>query len=44
MNPAYYALTFNASYLIPEFLIACLVLKFLPIRRLMAAMKDDDRR
>lgn len=35
-----YSLTFNASYLIPEFLICCIILKFLPIRRLMDAMGE----
>lgn len=37
-SAALYSLTFNASYLIPEFVICCIILKLLPIRRLMDAM------
>ena len=33
-----YSLTFNATYLIPEFLICFLLLRFLPITRLVHAM------
>lgn len=37
-SPILYALTFNASYLIPEFLVCCLILKLLPVNRLLNAM------
>lgn len=38
MNPLVYSLAFNATYLIPEFLICCLILRLLPVKRLLAAM------
>ena len=38
MNPLAYSLAFNATYLIPEFLICCLILRLLPVKRLLAAM------
>lgn len=37
-SPYLYSLTFNAAYLLPDFLICFLLLKFLPIKRLLAAM------
>lgn len=37
--PWLYSLTFNATYLIPEFIICCLLLKFLPIKRLLDNME-----
>lgn len=41
MNPALYSLVFNASYLLPEFIICCLLLKVLPLRRILAAMAGE---
>lgn len=38
MNPLVYSIVFNATYLIPEFLICCLILKVLPVSRLLEAM------
>lgn len=38
MSPFVYSFVFNASYLIPEFLICCIILRLLPIKRLLAAM------
>jgi thiamine transporter len=40
-SPVTYSLIFNATYLVPEFIICCLILKLLPLKRLMnAAVKD----
>lgn len=39
MNPLWYSLTFNATYLLPDFLICCLILKFLPVKRLAAMLQ-----
>lgn len=41
MNPALYSLIFNASYLLPEFIICCLLLKVLPLQRILAAMTGE---
>ena len=38
MSPAIYSLTVNAGLLIPECLICCIILKFLPVKRLLDAM------
>lgn len=43
MNPLAYSLVFNATYLIPEFVICCIILRLLPIRRLLAAMGGQSR-
>lgn len=43
MNPLAYSLVFNATYLIPEFVICCIILSLLPIRRLLAAMGGQSR-
>ncbi len=40
MSPIIYSLTANATYLIPETLICLVVLKILPVKRLLDAMKD----
>lgn len=40
MSPIIYSLTANATYLLPESIICCVILKILPIKRLLAAMKD----
>ena len=40
-SPITYSLIFNATYLIPEFIICCLVLKLLPLKRLLAATGKD---
>lgn len=34
MSPVMYSLIFNVTYLVPEMLICCLMLKVLPVRRL----------
>lgn len=34
-----YSFLFNITYLLPEFLICCLILKLLPIKRLVSAME-----
>ncbi len=41
MSPVIYSLAANASYLVPEFVICCVILKVLPIERLLAAMKRN---
>ena len=38
MSPVIYSLVANATYLVPEFLITCLILKILPVQRLIDAM------
>ncbi len=40
MSPVLYSLTVNASLMIPECLICCLILKLLPVRRLLSAMGE----
>ena len=34
-----YSFLFNITYLVPEFLICCLILKLLPVKRLVSAME-----
>ena len=41
MSPAIYSLTLNGSFMLAEFLICCIVLKFLPVQRLLAAMQGE---
>ncbi len=38
MSPLVYSLVFNSTYLIPEYILCCIVLKLLPLKRLLAAM------
>ncbi len=38
-SPVIYSLVTNATYIVPELIICLLILKFLPIQRLLAAMK-----
>lgn len=38
-SPLMYSLIFNATYLIPDTIICMLILKFLPLNRLLDAMK-----
>ena len=40
ISPIIYSLTANATYMIPETLICLLILKFLPVQRLLDAMKS----
>ena len=40
VSPIIYSLTANATYMIPETIICLLILKFLPVQRLLTAMKD----
>ena len=39
-SPIIYSLTANAMLLVPEALICCAILKFLPVERILPAMKD----
>ncbi len=39
MSPIIYSLTTNAALLVPEMLICCVIMKFLPIERIIGAMK-----
>ena len=39
MSPIIYSLTANASYLVPEMIITLLILKILPVQRIIDAMK-----
>ena len=41
MSPAIYSLTLNGSFMLAEFLICCIVLRFLPVQRLLAAMQGE---
>jgi len=38
MSPIIYSITANATYLVPELIITCLILKILPVQRLLDAM------
>lgn len=38
MNPAVYSIVFNATYLLPDFIICCILLKLLPVKRLFATL------
>lgn len=38
MSPMIYSITANATYLVPELIISCILLKVLPMKRLLAAM------
>ena len=40
MDPLRYSLVFNATYLLPDFLICCLILKLLPVKRIFAALRS----
>ena len=39
ISPIFYSLTANATYLLPELLICLLILKFLPMQRILSAME-----
>lgn len=41
VSPIIYSLTVNATYIVPEMLICCAILKFLPVERLLAAMDKN---
>ena len=41
MSPIIYSLTVNASMIVPEFIICCVLLKILPIERLINAMDKN---
>ena len=43
-DPLIYALTFNAGYLVPEYIICFTLLKVLPVRRLLMAMDSQTER
>lgn len=43
-SPLVYALIFNATYLVPEYFICALILKLLPLDRLMQAMDPQHPR
>lgn len=40
-SPVVYSLVLNGSYLITEFLICCIILKLLPVQRLLEAMGEE---
>lgn len=40
MSPIIYSLTANATYLVPEMLICLVILKILPVKRLLSAMQE----
>lgn len=40
MDPLRYSLVLNATYLLPDFLICCLILKLLPVKRIFAALRS----
>ena len=39
-SPIIYSLVTNATIIVPEMLICCVILKFLPVERILSAMKD----
>ena len=39
-SPLMYSLIFNSTYLIPDYVICCIVLKFLPVQRLLKEMDN----
>ena len=41
MSPVLYSLAFNASYLIPEMLICCLILKVLPLKNIRMSLAHN---
>lgn len=41
MSPVIYSLTANATYIVPEMLICCVILKILPMERLLASMDKN---
>ncbi|MBQ7705838.1 MAG: energy-coupled thiamine transporter ThiT, partial [Selenomonadaceae bacterium] len=38
ISPIIYSITANATYLVPELIITCLILKILPVQRLLDTM------
>ncbi|MBO4401479.1 MAG: energy-coupled thiamine transporter ThiT [Selenomonadaceae bacterium] len=44
VSPVIYSLTANATYIVPEMLICCVILKVLPVERLLAAMDKNSQR
>ena len=41
MSPIIYSLMANATYMLPEMVICCVILKFLPVERLLRAMDKN---
>jgi len=41
MSPYWYSLTFNATYLIPELVICLVILRVLPVERMLSQMKHS---
>ena len=41
MSPILYSLTVNASLIVPEFIICCLLLKYLPLDKIIASMASE---
>lgn len=41
MSPALYSAIYNGATILPEFVICCLILRFLPLKRLAMAMKGS---
>ena len=42
MSPIIYSLTINASMIIPECIICCALIKFLPTERLLNLIKNEE--
>ena len=43
-SPLVYSLVFNGTYLVPEFIICTVILRLLPLDRLLAAMDPQSPR
>lgn len=39
MNPAVYSMVFNATYLVPDFIICFIILKLLPVKRIFQSLQ-----
>lgn len=39
-SPLMYSIIFNGTYLLPDIVICCIIMKFMPLKRIMAAMKE----
>lgn len=40
MSPIIYSLTANATYMLPEMIITCAILKILPVKKFLSAMQE----
>ncbi|MBP2655437.1 MAG: proton-coupled thiamine transporter YuaJ [Firmicutes bacterium] len=41
MSPYWYSLAFNATYLLPELVICLIIMRILPVKRLLSIMTND---